>query len=260
MSAHTTRTTSLPRTRSFLTKFLSTLPSSHSHLQLNTTSTEPANLTISQKPTFLALHALFPSLLLPALDLLDRRLITRFTLSDKSIYNETEDAGELDAGRVRSGTEDESQRQRVVYYVKSNSQISRSSRYGKHGEAPEVNYEVRTQAWNCSCAAFAFAAFNTSAALAPVYRKYESYEGYENLAEDADDAEMLDAPEKDENFDNGVRGQWRWGGLTLLEEAPLCKHLLACVLSERWSVAGTMIEETKAEKEEMAGWAAGWGG
>jgi len=40
------------------------------------------------------------------------------------------------------------------------------------------------------------------------------------------------------------------------EDVPLCKHLLACVLVERWRG----VEERVVGREEMAGWAAGWGG
>lgn len=41
------------------------------------------------------------------------------------------------------------------------------------------------------------------------------------------------------------------------EEGVVCKHLLACVLAER---IGGYVEEREVVREEMAGWAAGWGG
>ena len=43
-------------------------------------------------------------------------------------------------------------------------------------------------------------------------------------------------------------------------EVPLCKHLLASLLAERWDVIGGLVEEREVGREEMAGWAAGWGG
>lgn len=53
----------------------------------------------------------------------------------------------------------------------------------------------------------------------------------------------------------------RWGGLLLVgEDVPLCKHLLASLLAERWDMIGEMVEERVVGREEMAGWAAGWGG
>ena len=71
---------------------------------------------------------------------------------------------------------------------------------------------------------------------------------------------MIDAAlGEDETRDNTER--WRWGGsMRDEEEIPLCKHLLACVFSERWVVADGMVEEREVGRSEMAGWAAGWGG
>lgn len=61
---------------------------------------------------------------------------------------------------------------------------------------------------------------------------------------------------------DGHAHEW-WGGLMRGErgeEVPLCKHLLACVLAERWEVGRGMVGERGVGREEMAGWAAGWGG
>ena len=83
--------------------------------------------------------------------------------------------------------------------------------------------------------------------------------------EDDEDAEMLDVPEPeamhtDGDDECGHEHEW-WGGLMRGgEEVPLCKHLLASLLAERWEVAGEMVEERVVGREEMSGWAAGWGG
>ncbi|PWW74833.1 hypothetical protein C7212DRAFT_36957, partial [Tuber magnatum] len=69
---------------------------------------------------------LLPSAFLPALDLLDKSLVTRYI--------------------TESGNS--------VHYVKSTQSLSR----GKFSTAGPV-YEVRTKAWSCSCSGFAFAAF-----------------------------------------------------------------------------------------------------
>ena len=84
--------------------------------------------------------------------------------------------------------------------------------------------------------------------------------------DDDDDAEMLDVPEavRDISTSSGdVHGHEWWGGLMRVEkgeEVPLCKHLLACVLAERWEMVRGMVGEREVGREEMAGWAAGWGG
>ncbi|KAF9732133.1 ubiquitin carboxyl-terminal hydrolase family protein [Paraphaeosphaeria minitans] len=56
-------------------------------------------------------------------------------------------------------------------------------------------------------------------------------------------------------------GAWRFGGVGLGEGMPpVCKHLLACVLAERCAgLFGACVEERAVGVEEAAGWAAGWG-
>ena len=61
----------------------------------------------------------------------------------------------------------------------------------------------------------------------------------------------------------GGREKGGWGGWMLRREVdgvPVCKHLLACLLAERWNVARGVVEERSVGEGEMAGWAAGWGG
>lgn len=161
----------------------------------------------------------------------------------------------------------------VIYYVESSARTQRHGR-PRHGSRGEVSggtsYEVRTRGWSCSCAAFAFAAFNSAAAAGGGREGggYADYDGAVNGGDDDEEEEeeedvmLLDADEADD-ADGGVggSGEWRWGGLMVEEEdVPLCKHLLACVLAERWDGAGALVEEREVGREEMAGWAAGWGG
>lgn len=120
-------------------------------------------------------------------------------------------------------------------------------------------YEVRTRGWGCSCAAFAFAAFNATSGGGEGggCGRYDDYGAQGN-----GDEMLLDT---DEGGEDGLErledgAEWRWGGLMAGEDVPLCKHLFACILAEHWSVVGGMVEEREVGKEEMAGWAAGWGG
>jgi hypothetical protein len=86
----------------------------------------------SSKHHLLTLHALLPGTLLPALDLLDRNLITRFQTSGNT----------------------------PVYYARSapSSSAGRPSRYSRQVDGPV--FEVRTTAWYCGCPAFAFTAYD----------------------------------------------------------------------------------------------------
>ena len=80
----------------------------------------------NDRQIWVSIHCMFPYELLPALDLLDRQLVTRLVLA------EDDDAGfeEVD-----------------IYYVQSTQSKARSA----------INwYEVRLAAWNCNCLAFNF--------------------------------------------------------------------------------------------------------
>lgn len=150
---------------------------------------------------------------------------------------------------------------RMVYYVKSSARRDGRSRFGSGGDGGATSYEVRTKGWSCSCAAFAFAAFNGpgEGREGVGLEAYDDFVG--NVRGGNGDEMLLDADEGG-GGDEGFEGteEWRWGGLMVEEDVPLCKHLLACVLAERWSVAGGMVEEREVGRGEMAGWAAGWGG
>lgn len=113
----------------------------------------------------------------------------------------------------------------ILYHVGSS---GRGERGGGLGGAR--GYEVRVRGWSCSCAAYAFAAFG---------HRYGPDEGCGG---------------------EGMVLGWGWGGSMLGGDVPLCKHLLACVLAERWDGAGGLVEGREVGREEMAGWAAGWGG
>jgi hypothetical protein len=60
---------------------------------------------------------------------------------------------------------------------------------------------------------------------------------------------------------DGVNGKgrgWEFGGLSFDGKeggkVPVCKHLLACLLVERWEdVFGGYVKERSVEREEMAG-------
>lgn len=53
------------------------------------------------------------------------------------------------------------------------------------------------------------------------------------------------------------------GGLAEERDVPMCKHLLACTIAEYAAGGGlceTLVETRHVSEEELAGWAAGWGG
>ncbi|OQN98637.1 hypothetical protein B0A48_15303 [Cryoendolithus antarcticus] len=178
------------------------------------------------KSTLLTLYTLFPNELLPALDLLDRGLVTRLKLAideHGSTYNT-----ELLPDQSLIST----------YYVRSAQPPSTHSRSKHRTVQTPTYYEVHLNSWSCSCPAFAFSAFP---ATIPAL----------------DSPDLVSAMDVERTV---AKYGWVFGGLGRGMEAPVCKHLLACVLAERCEgFARGMVEEREVSREEMAGWAAGWG-
>lgn len=284
----------LPTTRTFITNLVDALPAAPP--QSSTDSTNPSNPLASLPETtrkqLLALHVLFPNEFLSALDLLDRRLVTRFRVrqeqdeervaeavaprgrgvrkpgkegvgTEERVGVENSDgmfltpgigtaasiggndvggsAGDVEAERPTSGNngdrgiEDNAQgcrNRNPIYYVRSAQQ--RTSRYSTSYDST-TSYEVRLTPWNCSCPAFAFAAF-LSIHPEPTITQSEA------------------------EWESEGEGNWSFGGVSLGDGmVPVCKHLLACVLAERCNLFQGFVEEKEVSVEEAAGWAAGWG-
>ncbi|KXT18541.1 hypothetical protein AC579_2278 [Pseudocercospora musae] len=181
--------------RRMVTALINSIPNNQSTPQI---SNPLRDLPQESRNIFLTLYSLFERELLPALDLLDRNLVTRLKTPDTC----------------------------KLYLVRSaQPQTSRNQQRYEH-----INcYEVRLNAWSCSCPAFTFSAFPATEAPAPP-----------------------------RSVDINAEA-WTFGGLTLGSDMPVCKHLIACVLVENCQMFSHLVEEKEITKEEMAGWAAGWG-
>lgn len=198
---------SLPSHRQFLKSLIESLSSGR-----RSPAEEEAHLIpLDRRQLLLTLHVLFPSLLLPALDLLDRRLVTGIKSSDPGPVEETA----LQLYIVKSlGTT----------FRRRNQDVASKSR----------SYVVRPKAWNCSCSSFALDSF-------PAKR----------------------SPAEEKNGVKKETNSW-FGGMSLDglvsagEDVPCCKHLLACLLVERWhSLIGGYVESKELSKDELAGIVAG---
>jgi len=177
----------------------------------------------------LTLHCIFPNQLLPALDVLDRQLVTRLSHTPPPVGSPetlSEGARNLDP----------------VFYVTSSVSSQRSGRY-QGLPASVSHYEVRLGAWCCSCAAFILSAMSI-----PPPETHPS-------DDEPDGIESRDKADKTSTT------PWQFGGLSLGEgEVPVCKHLLACLLAEQCSFLVGFVKTRETSLEEMAGWASGWGG
>ena len=221
----------LPSSRSFITSIITSLATEASHNRPE--AQEPQshnplkNASQQTKSLLLTLHVLFPNELLPALDVLDRNLVTRTRVRSPA-----------SSRPQRTGTE--------VFLVRSAQQPSshHSRHEGRFTNPMSTHYEVRTEAWNCSCPAFAFSAF-------PVDDSADSTAAFQRVPM------VRQVGESEEQ-------KWSFGGLSLDGHAgavAVCKHLLACVLVEHCpGLFGSALEVRDVSKEEFAGWCAGWGG
>ncbi|KFH44315.1 hypothetical protein ACRE_048840 [Hapsidospora chrysogenum ATCC 11550] len=198
----------LPSHRQFLTSLIENL--STGQPQPAAINREPPHLIPpDRRQLLLTLHVLFPSLLLPALDLLDRRLVTHIRNPDAP------GSAPLQLYVVRSlGTTLGRRRRDAGYTARS--------------------YVVRLGPWNCSCASFALDAFPPGGEISSG------------------------------NSERAEQGCAWFGGMSrdglegVRVDVPCCKHLLACLLAERWNdLLGGYVESKEVSREEMAGIVAG---
>jgi hypothetical protein len=211
------------------------------------------NVHPAHRPLLFTLHVLFPTLLLPALDLLDRELVTRITYAT-SATTETSVAVAAEGGEVVDGDtngcgSDNASDNTTFYLVRSVASTMKRREYGGGsaggGVAASHQYMVQLCAWNCSCAHFTFEAFSVAAGrLDGQSRGPPVHEGLLGL----------DLSERTET--------WSFGGLSFdgygadassTTSVPCCKHILACLLAEKWAPLGRYVTERQVSREEIAG-------
>jgi len=288
----------LPSSRHFVTQLLDSLaaPPSIDQAAVNANAnTNPLNnVSDATRKQLLSLQVLFPNEFVPALDLLDRRLVTRFRICDgeelaaraagteqrdatiaqdvqmqdaqdappshhKGAQTKQPDTHAHAENTNESTAQDKPSNQtttttapkppnlNTLYYVRSAQR--RPSRFSTSYDTL-ATYQVRLLGWNCSCPAFAFAAFPAGHTFTPI-----PVDNPINPIHHPNPAKQSNDKVKDEGM------EWIFGGISLGDDMPpVCKHLLACVLAERCKgLFGGFVEERDVSVEEAAGWAAGWG-
>ena len=215
---------SLPNPRDLLTSLLTTL-ASPPNPPSSPTAPNPLRDAPPEKAALLStLHVLFPSLLLPALDLLDRGLVTRVLRKPTAEPHATqrgqeeEEGGEAERTEGREGETGE----KGLYVVKSLASTMKRKESGY--------YIVLLAPWTCTCPAFTLDAFPPNPPIP-----------------NEDTAGNTRRP-------SGPDPKWSFGGLAADANPPCCKHLLACVLAERWAdVLGRYVPVRRVGRGEMAG-------
>ena len=240
--------TLLPHPHAFVTSLISQLAT------INSSSPDPVPSLSSlhrqdlkfAKSIFTTLHFLFPHELLPALDLLDRKLVTQLRLVTSNVTDQ--EAVESRPLEQTAPTTDTEPTTWEIFYVQSASATASSSksksRYRRVYNPAGTYYEVRLDAWNCSCPAFAYSALGGALDLDLDQTRSEDEDGHTGSEMEGDEKE------------------WRFGG-TLTRKgtgAPICKHILAATLGKGLpGLFGNAVEKKEVMAAEVAGWGAGWG-
>jgi hypothetical protein len=222
------------------------------------------DMNLSYRPLLMTLHVLYPSLLLPALDLLDRNLVTRFILFEEKSGEQNERDGRVresenerakDTKEKKNEDENDGGSVKTAFYlVRSTGSASKGS-YGSSGRPAASTSStsrniVRLEAWHCSCARFAYELFpsrpddNSAEATEPK-------EGEEVLEDGAAEGVVSEGSSFTGLRFGGNLARNERGGEPRM---PCCKHLLACLLAERWRpVLGRYVLENQVGRHEMAG-------
>ncbi|KAL3485792.1 hypothetical protein BJX62DRAFT_31086 [Aspergillus germanicus] len=293
----------LPRTTQFINNLLSKLshhtmvdrvqnddeeaseegpPYHHQHQSHHqrTSAFPPSQLT-GLKPLMLTLHCIFPNEFLLALDILDRGLVRRVVIEDTTVPANREPETSATEPREGSQKDDSSTRKEDLFFVTSASTTSNHNLLSNtQPKAHQQNrwqtkgYEVRLQAWNCTCPAFTLSAFRNlgpepSSPLSPSSDRLSS--GVNERGDDKSPPSTSNhAGEVGAQVDADVddTGAYSFGGTlpTHAESAPAaCKHILGCLLMAMCpGLGGKKSGEggrfVALGMEEVAALCAGWGG
>ncbi|KAI2467825.1 hypothetical protein F4781DRAFT_400806 [Annulohypoxylon bovei var. microspora] len=214
----------------------------------------------ASRPLLTTLYALYPLTLLPALDLLDRRLATRVVVNphpQPQTGVETDPSSSPsppDLNKEPQEKEEEATSASSFYLVRSAQPVHPRR---NESSSPGLSYVVRLHAWNCTCAAFAFAAFP---------REERGSHSHSYVIEPSPSPSQARQEGKEKKpplsqLSGGSEPEWEFGALSAdgtegsgIAGVPCCKHLLACVLAERWGgLLGGYVDERVVSREEGAG-------
>ena len=276
-----TSPTSLPSLATLTTHLISSL----SQIPISVVTTPPSLSTTTTLPNLLTslpsasksqahhllatLHVLYPHELIPALDILDRGLVLELISSSSSSPSKHNPISDPSPSR----TETEATSPSTIYVRSASSSSTTNAGLRRTGGSGEEYYAVQLQAWNCSCAAFAFSAFGRSSSASTNNLDAVEPPGVPHHEEQPAGTSTSKTPE------SSSEGEWMFGGsLTqpsrgrggqdepgdVSEPAlstPVCKHILAAALAKYGGeVFKSGLQSLRVGAEEMAARAAGWWG
>lgn len=186
---------------------------------LITNLSQPPTSPLNHRKLLLTLHVIFPRILLPALDLLDRNLITEYTTPQPPTQKIPLDTKTHQPNTTTSHSNAPHARLHIIRSLAST--LPRKD--------PKT-YLIHLDAWSCSCPSFVLETFSGSG---------------------------------DGDIPTSSETNWSFGGLSgekvgvAGERLPCCKHLLACLLADRWEAFGEYVTKKQCTTNELAGLVAG---
>ncbi|ODA81518.1 hypothetical protein RJ55_00017 [Drechmeria coniospora] len=223
----------------------------------------------SRRHLLLTLHVLFPASVLPALDLLDRRLVTRINMPAHhpgmfpqrlgiARAHDSSGAAARRPGRQSSPPSRGYPSVAQVYEVRSLASTPVRRRAGPD-PAPSSSRSdlVHLDVWSCSCSSFALEAFR--------YLAEETTKDSTVFSSPQSSCPLPSPPRQPGSMHRACHREGQSPSPAKItgwlpgdgEDVPCCKHLLACLLSEIWGgLPETRVAARAATKEELAGIAA----
>ncbi|EUC44167.1 hypothetical protein COCMIDRAFT_6490 [Bipolaris oryzae ATCC 44560] len=298
----------LPTNRRFLTRLFNSLAAPPPAPPAPSSPDAAASLTddkhhpnpldsvpLAVKKQLLSLQVLFPTEFVPALDVLDRHLVTRFRIRNHPSPSVHRQDGHHYADVVmRLGGDDDDGDNDEEMHMSDDAQHKDATRTSttKHTSLPHeeatsttsVPVNVTTSAYDNTKSSIyyvqsaqhhrssRYSSTSSSSDQTPTYQVRLttwscSCPAFTFAAFPANPSPpstpLANHHDNDshENNDTPQDHPWIFGGITLGDDMPpVCKHLLACLLAEKCkNLFGQFITEKVVSVDEAAGWAAGWG-
>ena len=305
----TTTTMNLPSIPTIATSLIKTLSAIDTHSQQpatetpnTTTLTNPLSSLFSRqtsssssssspssseivKPLLATLHVLFPHEFIPALDILDRKLVLELSTEGLVLPGSESNPDHPDHPNTKPKTEI---RRTTALYVRSASSSLSSFDNNKYklerggGTGATGYYEVHLNSWNCTCPAFSYSAFGRNLGGGGVNIDSATSSSVPTFSIPYEPSPPPPENSRHGNGDDDGK-DWLIGGTLTLPSStststtttttatatsseegspplPICKHTLAAALATYApSLFGHGVERRQVPLEEMAAWAAGWG-
>jgi hypothetical protein len=269
--------------RTFVTSLINAVP----NLEASDGSNPLQRIPQNSRNILMTLHVLFPNEFLPALDILDRNLVSRLLIQEHEPISEQQNA--RDDANAQSIAVAQQPRNDINLEELTRPSADRSpSQASQNPENQEQDRQSHPKRLNPpvyivvsaqpSRHHHAHGSTSTSRFHDPTASHYEvrplawncscpafAFSAFPGGGGTGNswmaDPDLLSSWSYQRQWDcKAYDTEFLFGGISKEKIGPICKHLLACIMVERIGLMNGMVEEKVVSIKELAGWAAGWGG